>query len=181
VSDPSRIDILIRYHQNGSKKLNAWAVMYFTHGLFLTCTSKISLYLQVMHSNIYKMYSNFHQNQPLASATKQPSLSYSTWRASITSVTSVHWGVWLTVTILGFPRADDVQWRSHELSKGASWPGIKIVEWDLALKSQAERGKDAMGGKAGGCPEAKQSCLVPSRLQPMARWKAEMLSRCLLN
>ncbi len=42
--------------------------------------TKISLYLQVMHHNICKMYINFHQNQPLASATKQPRLL--TWRAS---------------------------------------------------------------------------------------------------
>jgi hypothetical protein len=48
------------------QEIKRMMVVYFAHGLFLTCTQKTVLYLQVMHHNIDEMYNNFQrESNPL--------------------------------------------------------------------------------------------------------------------
>lgn len=71
---------------------------------------------------------------------------------SLAKSSSVKYGVWLTTNILVFPGTVASLVDKSPLAHKASWPGIKMAEGDIILRPQAGRAREAMKGKAWGCP-----------------------------
>jgi hypothetical protein len=71
---------------------------------------------------------------------------------SLAKFSSVKYGVWLTTYILVFPGTVASLVDKSALAHKASWPGIKLAEGVIILRPQAGQVREAMKGKAWGCP-----------------------------
>ncbi len=70
----------------------------------------------------------------------------------VMKTTSQDGSVWLTTNILVFPGTVASLVDKSPLALKASWPGIKMAEGGIILRPQAGRAREAMKGKAWGCP-----------------------------
>ena len=83
---------------------------------------------------------------------------------SLARTSSARWGIWLSTTVLIFPGSEDELIRTLPEAVDPAWPGLRLVDGEIALLPAAGRGKRPLGGKAWGCP------LAPA-IQPGSPWE----------
>ena len=75
------------------------------------------------------------------------------------------WGIWLQVTVLIFPLADEAMKAIAEDTANPAWPGLKLTEGQIPVLPAAGKDRSPCAGKKWGCP-------ITPVLAPGAPWEA---------
>ena len=83
---------------------------------------------------------------------------------SLAKTCSARWGIWLSTTVLIFPGGEEELLQTLPEAVDPAWPGLRLVDGEIAVLPAAGRGKGPLSGKAWGSP-------IAPAIQPGSPWE----------